>query len=69
MEIIVVGNCYGELDGYTNCEECRWKEICDFYNEVDEKAEEAYSLFYADRKEEEDSPPYVEPGTTIEEVE
>ena len=44
-------------------------EVFESEDENDARAEEAYSLFYADRKEEEDSPPYVEPGTTIEEVE
>ena len=42
-------------------------ELAEYYG-FDVKAEEAHSLFYADCKEEEDSPPYVEPGTTIEEV-
>jgi len=27
-------NCYGEFEyEKANCKECRWKKICDFYNE------------------------------------
>ena len=31
--LVVMGNCYGELDGYTDCKRCKWRKICDFYRE------------------------------------